>query len=51
MALNFARKKGAKPKADDLTRDRMVEIYTTMLAGTKCAREKRGSRHELRTCP
>jgi hypothetical protein len=31
MALNFARKKGAK-KSDDLTRDRMVEIYTSMLA-------------------
>lgn len=32
MALNFARKKNAK-KADELTRDRMVELYTTMLAG------------------
>ena len=33
MALNFARKKNAK-KSDELTRDRMVEIYTTMLAGS-----------------
>jgi hypothetical protein len=51
MALNFARKKGAKPKADDLTRDRMVEIYTTMLAGTNARARNASARHELRTCP